>query len=315
MPVTKHFRIYIAGHRGMVGAAVVAALERNGYRNLLVRPHTELDLTDQAAVQELLHRLRPEVVILAAARVGGINANNSRPAQFIRDNLLIQTNVIDAAYRAGVQKLVFLGSSCIYPRLAPQPIKEEYLLSGPLEPTNESYAVAKIAGIKMCQAYRREFGFNAICAMPTNLYGPGDNFNLDDAHVLPALLRRFHEAKMRGDEHVVVWGSGSPRREFLHVADLADAIVLLLEVYDEEAIINVGCGTDMTVRELCETVKAVVGYRGRLEFDTSKPDGTPRKLLDISKITALGWQPRISLRSGIEQLYSWFCENGASLRL
>lgn len=315
MPVTKRSLIYIAGHRGMVGSAVVAALERNGYRDLLVRSHTELDLTNQAAVQEFLRRLRPEVVILAAARVGGINANNSRPAQFIRDNLLIETNVIDAAHRAGVQKLVFLGSSCIYPRLAPQPIKEEYLLSGPLEPTNEPYAVAKIAGIKMCQAYRREFGFNAICAMPTNLYGPGDNFNLDDAHVLPALLRRFHEAKMRGDERVVVWGSGSPRREFLHVADLADAIVLLLEVYDEEAIINVGCGTDMTVGELCETVKAVVGYRGRLEFDTSKPDGTPRKLLDVSKITALGWQPRISLRSGIEQLYAWFCDNGASLRL
>ena len=242
MPLTKDSLIYVAGHRGMVGSAVVAALERSGYHNLLVRTHSELDLTQQSAVQDFFFEHRPQAVILAAARVGGIKANSSRPALFIRDNLLIQGNVIDAARRAGAEKLVFLGSSCIYPRLAPQPIKEEYLLTGPLEPTNEWYAVAKIAGIKMCQAYRREFGFNAICPMPANLYGPGDNFDLDNAHVLPALIRRFHEAKVRGDEHVIAWGTGRPRREFLHVFDLADAIVLLLERYDHEAIINVGCG-------------------------------------------------------------------------
>ena len=214
-----------------------------------------------------------------------------------------------------MKKLVFLGSSCIYPRLSPQPIKEEYLLSGPLEPTNEWYAVAKIAGIKLCQAYRREFNFSTICAMPTNLYGPGDNFDLDNSHVVPALIRRFHEAKVRGDERVIAWGTGKPRREFLHVADLAEAIVLLLERYDEESIINVGCGTDVTVKELCETVRAVVGYEGRLEFDATKPDGTPRKLLDVSKISALGWRPRIALPAGIEQVYDWFRQNAASLRL
>jgi GDP-L-fucose synthase len=254
-------------------------------------------------------------VILAAARVGGIHANSAHPALFIGDNLAIQGNVIDAAYRAGVEKLVFLGSSCIYPRLAPQPIKEEYLLSGPLEPTNEWYAVAKIAGIKLCQAYRREFGFNAICAMPTNLYGPGDNFDLENSHVLPALIRRFHEAKLRGDPQVVAWGTGTPRREFLHVADLADAIVMLLERYDDESIINVGCGADVSIRELCEIVVAITGYEGRLEFDASRADGTPRKLLDVSRISALGWQPRISLRAGIEQVYAWFRANTQALRL
>jgi GDP-L-fucose synthase len=299
----------------MVGSAVMAALERHGYANLLVRTHAELDLTEQAAVREFFQAHRPEVVILAAARVGGILANSSQPAQFIRDNLLIQNNVIDAAHRAGAQKLVFLGSSCIYPRLAPQPIREEALLTGPLEPTNEWYAVAKIAGIKLCQAYRREFGFNAICLMPTNLYGPGDNFDLQNSHVLPALVRRFHEAKLRGDERVVAWGTGAPRREFLHVADLAEAIVLLLERYDEEPIINVGCGTDVTIRELCEVVKAVTGFQGRLEFDASKADGAPRKLLDVSRITALGWRPRIALRSGIEQVYEWFISQPQALRL
>jgi GDP-L-fucose synthase len=299
----------------MVGSAVMAALERHGYANLLVRTHAELDLTEQAAVREFFQAHRPEVVILAAARVGGILANSSQPAQFIRDNLLIQNNVIDAAHRAGAQKLVFLGSSCIYPRLAPQPIREEALLTGPLEPTNEWYAVAKIAGIKLCQAYRREFGFNAICLMPTNLYGPGDNFDLQNSHVLPALVRRFHEAKLRGDERVVAWGTGAPRREFLHVADLAEAIVLLLERYDEEPIINVGCGTDVTIRELCEIVKAVTGFQGRLEFDASKADGAPRKLLDVSRITALGWRPRIALRSGIEQVYEWFISQPQALRL
>jgi len=299
----------------MVGAALVAALQGHGYRNLLVRTHAQLDLTEQAAVRAFFQEQRPEAVILAAARVGGIKANSAHPALFIRDNLLIQGNVIDAAREAAVKKLVFLGSSCIYPRLSPQPIKEEYLLSGPLEPTNEWYAVAKIAGIKLCQAYRREFNFSAICAMPTNLYGPGDNFDLDNSHVVPALIRRFHEAKVRGDERVIAWGTGKPRREFLHVADLAEAIVLLLERYDEESIINVGCGTDVTVKELCETVRAVVGYKGRLEFDATKPDGTPRKLLDVSKISALGWRPRIALPAGIEQVYDWFRQNAASLRL
>jgi GDP-L-fucose synthase len=299
----------------MVGAALVAALQGHGYRNLLVRSHAQLDLTEQAAVRAFFQEHRPEAVILAAARVGGIKANSAHPALFIRDNLLIQGNVIDAAREAAVKKLVFLGSSCIYPRLSPQPIKEEYLLSGPLEPTNEWYAVAKIAGIKLCQAYRREFNFSAICAMPTNLYGPGDNFDLDNSHVVPALIRRFHEAKVRGDERVIAWGTGKPRREFLHVADLAEAIVLLLERYDEESIINVGCGTDVTVKELCETVRAVVGYEGRLEFDATKPDGTPRKLLDVSKISALGWRPRIALPAGIEQVYDWFRQNAASLRL
>ena len=314
MPLTKQSLIYVAGHRGMVGSAVLAALDRNGYRNLLTRSHAQLDLTEQAAVRAFLDEYRPQAVILAAARVGGIKANSTHPALFIRDNLAIQGNVIDAAYRAGVEKLVFLGSSCIYPRLAPQPIREEYLLSGPLEPTNEWYAVAKIAGIKQCQAYRREFGFNAICAMPTNLYGPGDNFNLENSHVLPALIRRFHEARLRGDKQVVAWGTGQPRREFLHVFDLADAIVLLLERYDEEAIVNVGCGTDMSIRELCETVMAITGYEGRLVFDTTHPDGTPRKLLDVSRITALGWRAQISLRSGIEQVYTWFRANAQALR-
>jgi GDP-L-fucose synthase len=315
MPPTKHSLIYVAGHRGMVGAAVVAALERGGYRNLLVRTHAELDLTEQTAVREFFRQHRPEAVILAAARVGGIKANSSHPALFIRDNLLIETNVIDAAHRAGVGKLVFLGSSCIYPRLAPQPMKEEYLLTGALEPTNEWYAVAKIAGIKLCQAYRREFGFNAICLMPTNLYGPGDHFDLENSHVLPALIRRFHEARVRAEERVVAWGTGTPRREFLHVLDLADAIVLLLERYDDDSIINIGCGEDVTIRELCEIVMAVTGYGGRLEFDASKPDGAPRKLLDVSRAAALGWRPQIPLRTGIEQVYAWFRANANSLRL
>lgn len=315
MPITKDSLIYVAGHRGMVGSAVVGALERRGYHNLLVRTHSELELTQQSAVQDFFFEHRPEVVVLAAARVGGIKANSSRPALFIRDNLLIQENVIDAAQRAGVEKLVFLGSSCVYPRLCPQPIKEEYLLTGPLEPTNEWYAVAKIAGIKLCQAYRREFGFNAICLMPTNLYGPGDNFDLDNSHVLPALIRRFHEAKVRGDERVIGWGTGTPRREFLHVFDLADAVVLLLERYDDESIINVGCGEDVTIKELGEIVMAVTEYGGRLQFDANESDGTPRKLLDVSKITALGWRPQIPLRSGIEQVYAWFSANANSLRL
>jgi GDP-L-fucose synthase len=255
------------------------------------------------------------MVILAAARVGGIQANNSHPAQFIRDNLLIQDNVIDSAYRAGVEKFVFLGSSCIYPKLSPQPIKEEYLLTGPLEQTNEWYAVAKIAGVKMCQAYRREFGFKAISLMPTNLYGPGDNFDLQSSHVLPALIRRIHEAKLRGDPSVIVWGTGTPRREFLHVDDLADAMVYLLHAYDDEPIVNIGWGKDVTIRELAELIVSAIDYKGRLVFDSSKPDGTPRKLLDVSRLAGLGWQPRISIEHGIESTYAWFKEHFAEARL
>jgi len=307
--------IYVAGHRGLVGAAVLRALRQQGYRNLLFRTHEELDLTVQPAVREFFDRERPAAVIMAAARVGGIYANNTRPALFIRDNLLIQDNVIDAAHRSGVAKFVFLGSSCIYPKLAPQPIKEEYLLTGPLEPTNEWYAVAKIAGLKMCQAYRREFGFNAISLMPTNLYGPGDNFDLQNAHVLPALIRRFHEAKLRGDGTMPIWGTGTPRREFLHVDDLADAVIYLLKSYEDEAIVNIGWGEDVTIRELAELVMAASGYRGRMVFDPSKPDGTPRKLLDTTRLTTLGWRPKIPLKTGIETTYAWFREHVAEARL
>ena len=315
MPVNPDSTIYVAGHRGLVGAAVVRSLERQGYRNLVLRTHRDLDLTEQSAVRDFFNRERPQAVVMAAARVGGIQANNTRPAEFIRDNLLIQDNVIDAAHRAGVAKFLFLGSSCIYPKLAPQPIKEEYLLTGALEPTNEWYAVAKIAGLKMCQAYRRQYGFNAISLMPTNLYGPGDNFDLQNSHVLPALIRRFHEATLRGDDSMSIWGTGTPRREFLHVDDLADAVVHLLRTYDEEPIVNIGWGEDVTIRELAEMVSAVSGFQGRLTFDASKPDGTPRKLLDTSRLTALGWKPKISLREGIEQTYGWFKQHVAEARL
>jgi GDP-L-fucose synthase len=315
MQLTRASRIYVAGHRGLVGSALVRALEKSGHANLLLRGRDELDLTDQRAVNEFFESQRPEAVIMAAARVGGIHANDTRPALFIRDNLVIQDNVIDAAYRSGVAKFVFLGSSCIYPKLAPQPIKEEYLLTGPLEPTNEWYAIAKIAGVKMCQAYRREYGFNAISLMPTNLYGPGDNFDLQNSHVLPALIRRFHEAKLRGDDSVAVWGTGTPRREFLHVDDLADAVLYLLHGYDAEPIVNVGWGRDVTIRELAEIVMSAVGYNGRLIFDTTKPDGTPRKLLDVARLTDLGWRPKISLKEGIEGTYSWFKEHTDMARL
>jgi GDP-L-fucose synthase len=313
--IGKTSRIYVAGHRGLVGSAVVRALRNRGYDNLLLRTHAELDLGEQAAVREFFAAERPDAVVMAAARVGGINANNSHPALFLRDNLLIQDNVIDAAHRCGVAKFVFLGSSCIYPKHAPQPIKEEYLLSGPLEPTNEWYAIAKIAGLKMCQAYRREFGFKAISLMPTNLYGPGDNFDLQNSHVLPALIRRIHDATVQGLDGVTVWGTGTPRREFLHVDDLADAVVHLLLTYDAEDIVNIGWGEDVTIRELAEIVASVTGFRGRLDFDATKPDGTPRKLLDTSRLGRLGWRPTISLRAGIESTYAWFREHSTEARL
>jgi GDP-L-fucose synthase len=308
-------QIYVAGHRGLVGSAMVRALKAQSYTRLLLRTHRELNLTDQAAVVEFFQKERPQAVIMAAARVGGIQANNVRPAEFIRDNLLMQDNVIDAAYQARVAKFIFLGSSCIYPKLAPQPIREDSLLTGPLEPTNEWYAIAKIAGLKMCQAYRRQYGFNAISLMPTNLYGPGDNFDLQSSHVLPALIRRFHEATLRGDATLAIWGTGTPRREFLHVDDLADAVVHLMNTYDSEEIVNIGWGEDITIRELAEMVAAAAGFHGRLLFDASKPDGTPRKLLDTSRLTALGWVPKIKLKAGIEGTYAWFKDHVAEARL
>ena len=299
-------RIYVAGHRGLVGSAVVRELRRQGYDNLLLRGSAELDLRDQAAVESFFAAERPAYVILAAARVGGIHANDTYPADFLRDNLQIQTNVIHSAWRHGASKLCFLGSSCIYPRLAPQPIHEDSLLTGPLEKTNEWYAIAKIAGLKMCQAYRRQHGFDAISLMPTNLYGPGDNFDLQNSHVLPALIRRFHEAKLRGDAELAVWGTGTPRREFLFVDDLARAVVQLTREYSSDAPVNVGWGQDITIRELAAMVASIVGFSGRIVFDTSRPDGTPRKLLDISRITALGWAPTTSLHDGISATYRWY---------
>jgi len=308
--MTPSSRIFVAGHAGLVGSALVRRLHALGHAHLLLRTRHELELRDQAAVRDFFERERPEYVFLAAARVGGIQANATRPAEFIGDNLAIQTHVIDAAWRCGVKKLLFLGSSCIYPKHAPQPIVEESLLTGPLEPTNEWYAIAKIAGLKMAAAYRRQYGFNAISAMPTNLYGPGDNFDLANSHVLPALLRKFHEAKVAGAAEVVVWGSGAPRREFLHVDDLADALVLLMQKYSDEAPINVGCGADVSIAELAALVSEVVGFGGRIVYDASKPDGTPRKLLDVSRLTALGWAPKIALREGIAGTYRWFLAHG-----
>lgn len=307
-------RIYIAGHQGLVGSAILRLLQQRGYSNLLLRSHAELDLTQAVAVKQFFQIEQPEYVFLAAAKVGGIQANDTYPADFIRDNLQIQINIIDAAYQTGVKKLLFLGSSCIYPKLAPQPLKEDYLLTGALEPTNEWYAIAKIAGIKMCQAYRRQYQFNAISLMPTNLYGSGDNFHLTHSHVLPALIRKFHEAKLRGESTVSVWGSGNPRREFLHVDDLADAALFLMQHYDSEAIINIGVGKDIRIRELAELVKEVVGYSGAIQFDTSKPDGTLQKLLEVSRLQALGWEARISLRAGIESTYQWYLAHQGQFR-
>jgi len=298
-------RIFVAGSSGLVGSAIVRKLERDGIEPL-VTSHDQLDLCDQAAVDAWFAENNVDQMYLAAAKVGGIHANDKYPAEFMQVNLAIQTNVIHSAWRHGVKKLAFLGSSCIYPKLASQPLNEDSLLTGPLEPTNQWYAVAKIAGIKLCQAYRKQYGFDAISIMPTNLYGPGDNFDLENSHVLPSLLRKFHEAKSSGAESVEVWGSGAPRREFLHVDDLADACVFLMRNYSSPDIVNVGWGKDISIRELAELIGSVVGFSGRLEFDHSKPDGTPRKLLDTSKLTALGWQPAIGLDAGIASTYDWY---------
>ncbi|MER3424228.1 MAG: GDP-fucose synthetase [Nitrospiraceae bacterium] len=307
----KDARIYVAGHRGMVGSAIVRVLERCGFQNLIVRTSRELDLRDGEKVAKFFAEAQPEYVFLAAAKVGGILANSSYPADFIYDNLAIQTNVIHQSYMYGVKKLLFLGSSCIYPRECPQSIREEYLLTGPLEPTNEWYAVAKIAGIKMCQAYRQQYGCDFISAMPTNLYGPGDNFDLQTSHVLPALIRKFHEAKVSG-KPPKLWGTGKPRREFLHVDDCAEACVFLMEHYSAPAVINVGVGEDLTIAELARLIAEVVNYNGPIHWDRSKPDGTPRKLLDCRRINNLGWRPKIALRQGIAETYQWYEQHEVS---
>ncbi len=311
----KTSRIFIAGHKGLVGSAIVRCLRTEGYENLILRGRSELDLTSRPAVDSFFASEQPEYVFLAAAKVGGILANSTYPADFLRDNLAIQLNVVDAAHRNGVKKLEFLGSSCIYPKLAPQPMHEEYLLTGELEPTNEWYAVAKIAGIKLCQAYRAQYGFRAISLMPTNLYGPGDNFDLKNSHVLPALLRKFHEAKVEGRSEVTIWGTGTPRREFLHVDDLAAASVFLMQHYDEPGIVNVGTGKDVTISELARLVADIVSFDGQLLFDSSKPDGTPRKLLDVTRLHNLGWHHRTPLQEGVRSTYEWFLENVESARL
>ena len=305
----KTSRIYVAGHRGLVGSAIVRRLQAEGYENLLTATSKELDLREQTAVREFFKREQPKYVFLAAARVGGILANSEFPADFIYQNLVIETNVIESARLSGVDKLLFLGSTCIYPKMAPQPLKEEYLLTAPLEPTNEWYAVAKIAGIKLCQAYQRQYRCKFISAMPTNLYGPGDNFDLETSHVLPALIRKFHEAKVGKEPTVSVWGSGKPRREFLHVDDCAQACLFLMDHYDGEDIVNIGVGEDLAIAELADLVKRVVEYQGEIVYDTSKPDGTPRKLVDVSRINGLGWRAGISLEAGIRSTYQWFLEN------
>ncbi|WP_297989978.1 GDP-L-fucose synthase [uncultured Anoxybacillus sp.] len=307
----KNAKIYVAGHRGLVGSAILRKLQADGYTNLVYKTSQELDLRNKNEVDKFFEEEKPEYVFLAAAKVGGIVANNEYPADFIRDNLMIQTNVIDAAYRNGVKKLLFLGSTCIYPKFAPQPLKEEYLLTGELEPTNEPYAIAKIAGIKMCQSYNRQYGTKYISVMPTNLYGPNDNFDLHTSHVLPALIRKFHEAKETNAPYVEVWGTGTPRREFLYSDDLADACVFLMKNYEDSEIINIGVGEDISIKELAEKIKNVVGYQGEIKFDTTKPDGTPRKLVDVSKINSLGWKASISLEEGLRRAYQWFLDNVA----
>lgn len=317
-PMARESRVYVAGHKGLVGSAIVRALESRGFTSIITRSRSELDLTRQDEVDQFFEAERPDHVFLAAAKVGGILANRDYPAEFIRDNLQIQTNVIDAAYRNGTRKLLFLGSSCIYPRDVAQPIRESSLLTGPLEATNAAYAVAKIAGVSMVQSYRRQYGFDAISAMPTNVYGPGDLFDLERAHVLPALLRRFHEAKAAGCEVITLWGSGSPQREFLHCDDLASACVFLMDRYSGEEIVNVGVGKDIAIHELADLIRQVTGFEGRIEWDTTKPEGTPRKLLDVSRLVGLGWSPQISLREGVEQTYDWFrqqIDSSGSVRL
>jgi GDP-L-fucose synthase len=306
--VKKNDLIFVAGHRGLAGGAITRELLAKGYTRILTRTRSEVDLQQKEAVFGFFKQERPQVVVIAAAKVGGIKANNDFPVEFLLENLKIQNNLIEASAEFGVEKLLFLGSSCIYPKFATQPISETSLLTGALEPTNEAYAIAKIAGIKLCQAYARQYGRNFLCAMPTNLYGPGDNFDLNNSHVLPALLRKVHEAKLRGDGSVGVWGTGTPRREFLHVADLADACRFLLENYDSPEIINIGYGEDVTIRELAETICEIVDFQGELVFDSSKPDGTPKKLMDSKKLMGLGWKPGISLRKGIQQTYRWYLE-------
>lgn len=307
--MNKTDKIYVAGHRGLVGSALIRRLEDEGYHNLVFRTSKELDLRDKIQVDKFFEKEKPDFVFLAAAKVGGIVANNEYPADFIRDNLLIQTNIIDAAYRNGVAKLLFLGSTCIYPKLASQPLKEQYLLTGELEPTNEPYAIAKIAGIKMCESYNRQYGTSYISVMPTNLYGPQDNFDLHTSHVLPALIRKFHEAKENNEPFVEVWGTGTPKREFLYSDDLADACVFLMNNYDENEIVNIGMGEDISIKELAEKVKNVVGFTGEIQFDTTKPDGTPRKLVDVSKLNTIGWKASTSLEAGLKKAYQWFLEN------
>lgn len=299
----KSSKIYIAGHRGMVGSALLRKLKAEGYQNFVLRTSKELDLKNQEAVQEFFRNEKPEYVFLAAAKVGGILANNIYRGEFLYDNLMIQNNVIHASYQYGVKKLMFLGSSCIYPKMAPQPLKEDYLLTGPLEPTNEPYAIAKIAGIKLCDAYRHQYGCNFISVMPTNLYGPNDNYDLQSSHVLPALIRKIHEAKLNGDASVILWGTGKPRREFLHADDLADACYYLMENYDQEGLVNVGTGEDIEIGELALMIREVVGYTGSIEHDLSKPDGTPRKLMDVSKLHSFGWKHKINLREGLQMVY------------
>src|SRR5881394_638197 len=311
LSMQKSEKIFVAGHRGMVGSALIRAFEAAGFSKLLKRDRSELDLGDSAAVSKFFAKEKPEVVIFAAAKVGGIKANNDQPVEFLLENLRVQNNVIAAAHENGARKLLFLGSSCIYPKLAPQPIPESALLSGPLEPTNEAYAIAKIAGVKLCQAFSREYGANFVSAMPTNLYGPNDNFDLETSHVLAALLRKAFEAKKSSARELVVWGTGTPHREFLHVDDCASACLFLLEKYDSPEIVNVGCGEDISIRELAELVCQVVGFDGELSCDKTKPDGTPRKLLDVSKLRGLGWTPTIPLRDGIAQAYDWFLKNVA----
>jgi GDP-L-fucose synthase len=307
--MNKDSKIYLAGHRGLVGSAILRKLKKEGYTNIITKTHKELDLTNQKETQEFFEKEKPEYVFLAAAKVGGIQANDTYPADFIYINQMIQNNVIKASYDNKVKKLLFLGSSCIYPKMAPQPIKEEYLLTGELEKTNEAYAIAKISGLKMTEFFNKQYRTNYISVMPTNLYGPNDNFDLKTSHVLPALIRKIHEAKENNSEYVEIWGTGKPMREFLHVDDLADAVVYLMNNYSENKPINIGTGKDITIKELAELIKDVVGYKGELKFDTSKPDGTPRKLLDVSRLHDAGWEYKISLREGIENTYDWFKEN------